>query len=59
MTSADHLPPAAFPESYVRDYGGTSTRFLNLPELMQRLLAGEPSGQRAVMVRVRLVGTWW
>ena len=24
---------------HVRDYGGVSVRFLNLPELMQRLLA--------------------
>ena len=36
---ANFVVTADTERSYVRDYGGTSTRFLNLPELMQRLLA--------------------
>ena len=37
---ANYVVTADTERSYVRDYGGVSVWFLNLPELMQRLRAG-------------------
>lgn len=40
LDGANYVVTADTERSYVRDYGGVSARFVNLPELVQRLLAG-------------------
>ena len=40
LHGANYVVTADTERSYVRDHGGVRVRFLNLPELMQRLLAG-------------------